>query len=582
MPGGAEAALERVVLVEGLLERVQRRVRRGEALDRADARPSAWTASIRHERTGSPSSCTVHAPQTPCSQPTFVPVRPASWRMKSAEQRARLDVGRRTRAPLIVDRDPHASAVAAVHERGDERAAVRVASISAAASSPPPALAPRAARARRRARSGVGPVPSSAIAACPARADDGDAGGREVAVRARVLGERGARVRAAAAAPRSRSAARPAASAVVSGAGEELAAASARVPRCAERTWKRASSAVSATGSSAFGIGVRDGAADRPARADRGVPDVPDRLREQRPVRARRARERSSVAWRPSRRSAARRPLRRRTPSSRDPVDVDEPRRAREPQVEQRHQALAAGQHPRVLAEHGRPPPRPSRGATYSNGAGFTGGSAGPSRRGAAAAATPAPRRRARARPRAATSRGRGSTPRPGADHARRRRRDGSRAATGIGARAGRPAGAGGLEPAASRPAADGVARPAAVSAPRARTSVVARWPSASSAVLVDRRAAGAVARPARRAGAVGRAAPSPRRSPARSAGRAAASRRARRRRRPRRPRRPVPAYRRAAASPARARTAPAARARPRRPRSPARLTAAPARPSRP
>ena len=46
------------------------------------SQPSAWTASIRHERTGSPSSCTVHAPQTPCSQPTFVPVSPWS-RMKS-------------------------------------------------------------------------------------------------------------------------------------------------------------------------------------------------------------------------------------------------------------------------------------------------------------------------------------------------------------------------------------------------------------------------------------------------------------------------------------------------------------------
>ena len=44
----------------------------------------AWTASIRHARTGSPSSRTVHAPQTPCSQPTCVPVSSRSPRRKSA------------------------------------------------------------------------------------------------------------------------------------------------------------------------------------------------------------------------------------------------------------------------------------------------------------------------------------------------------------------------------------------------------------------------------------------------------------------------------------------------------------------
>ena len=46
--------------------------------------PAAWTASIRHERTGLPSTMTVHAPQTPCSQPTWVPVRSRSSRRKSA------------------------------------------------------------------------------------------------------------------------------------------------------------------------------------------------------------------------------------------------------------------------------------------------------------------------------------------------------------------------------------------------------------------------------------------------------------------------------------------------------------------
>src|SRR5215470_1846625 len=45
--------------------------------------PFACTASIRQERTGMPSSCTVQAPQTPCSQPTCVPARSNSWRRKS-------------------------------------------------------------------------------------------------------------------------------------------------------------------------------------------------------------------------------------------------------------------------------------------------------------------------------------------------------------------------------------------------------------------------------------------------------------------------------------------------------------------
>ena len=47
------------------------------------AEPSACTASRQQARTETPSSRTVHAPQTPCSQPTWVPVRPRRWRRKS-------------------------------------------------------------------------------------------------------------------------------------------------------------------------------------------------------------------------------------------------------------------------------------------------------------------------------------------------------------------------------------------------------------------------------------------------------------------------------------------------------------------
>ena len=47
------------------------------------SRSTAETANIRHERIGRPSTSTVQAPQTPCSQPTWVPVRPRSWRSAS-------------------------------------------------------------------------------------------------------------------------------------------------------------------------------------------------------------------------------------------------------------------------------------------------------------------------------------------------------------------------------------------------------------------------------------------------------------------------------------------------------------------
>src|SRR4051794_5040134 len=46
--------------------------------------PAAWTPNIRHERTASPSTRIVQAPQTPCSQPRCVPVSPRSSRRVSA------------------------------------------------------------------------------------------------------------------------------------------------------------------------------------------------------------------------------------------------------------------------------------------------------------------------------------------------------------------------------------------------------------------------------------------------------------------------------------------------------------------
>ena len=44
------------------------------------ALPSTWPKATRHEQTGTPSIRTVQAPQSPASQPTFVPVKPSCSR----------------------------------------------------------------------------------------------------------------------------------------------------------------------------------------------------------------------------------------------------------------------------------------------------------------------------------------------------------------------------------------------------------------------------------------------------------------------------------------------------------------------
>src|SRR5713226_5384329 len=50
-------------------------------------RPSSWAAKRRQLRAERPSTSTVHAPHTPCSQPRWVPRRRRSWRRKSARER---------------------------------------------------------------------------------------------------------------------------------------------------------------------------------------------------------------------------------------------------------------------------------------------------------------------------------------------------------------------------------------------------------------------------------------------------------------------------------------------------------------
>ena len=138
----------------------------------------------------------MQAPQTPCSQPTFVPVRPAVVADEVRQERARLDialVGCPLISTLILTPAPPRSRAAPAPCRAPGGARPpRPAAASAAAScgSAPSASARSAASARSRRR-----APHRA-ARCRHAAwshHGGRAGRREVAVRARVLREAAAR-----------------------------------------------------------------------------------------------------------------------------------------------------------------------------------------------------------------------------------------------------------------------------------------------------------------------------------------------------------------------------------------------------
>ena len=87
----AVAALQRVVLVEGVLDGVEHAVRASPSIVVTSA-PSAWTASSVHDLTDSPSSSTVQAPHEDVSQPTFGARSGEPLAQEVDEQLARLDL----------------------------------------------------------------------------------------------------------------------------------------------------------------------------------------------------------------------------------------------------------------------------------------------------------------------------------------------------------------------------------------------------------------------------------------------------------------------------------------------------------
>ena len=308
--------------------------------------PSACTANIRHERTGAPSRRTVQAPQTPCSQPTCVPVRPSSWRRKSDSSRR----GSTSRVRRAVDghgdRDrlmagscrcaparprsararQHAGQVALIGGAWPARcpcgstsaphvgaaAAAMSASVSARADA---ARRRRAAPHRRRPGAAAGQARRAAAPAASQRHHRGHAHHRVVAAPPRHLEEGGAGAR------RQRRDADRGQHLVGrqrrgQRAEEEVGApatSARRRARCAARS--RRSSASITAGISEAGSAWDEVAAQRAAVADLRVGDLGSASARSGAAarRRRRARPRDGASWR---RSRARRRRRRRSPAS--------------------------------------------------------------------------------------------------------------------------------------------------------------------------------------------------------------------------------------------------------------------------
>ena len=201
----AEAALEPVRIQEGACWSGCSPVPLRERLAVGSELPLAWTASMRQDRTGSSSSCTVQAPQTPCSQPTFVPSDRGPCRRKS-ERSVRGSTSASWRAAVHRDGDPvpHAASGLATARRTSSATSARRVRRSGPATSTTRRehTAARAASSSIRARERQLRLPvrvdqgsvrprraRSPLLARPHRGKAGGAREREVAVDARMLDE---------------------------------------------------------------------------------------------------------------------------------------------------------------------------------------------------------------------------------------------------------------------------------------------------------------------------------------------------------------------------------------------------------
>ena len=200
MPGGAEAALQGIALMEGLLK-IGDHAAFGQAFDRSrSAAPSACTANIRHECTTRPSSRTRQAPQTPISQPGM-----RAGQLERLAQEIRQRVARRNARRHLAAVDDQAdrrfdgSLNGSCLMRISRRAGGRAARGRDGAASPAAPAHPRAGRDRRptrclgcrdplrrpgladqrcsacRARSGVFPTEKNTMRMCSIRSSENSA-----------------------------------------------------------------------------------------------------------------------------------------------------------------------------------------------------------------------------------------------------------------------------------------------------------------------------------------------------------------------------------------------------------------------
>ena len=343
--GRAEPALKRVRLVERTLERMQVAVRRREPLDRPeraavrlDREHQAGPDGLAVELDGAGAAHALLAADLRASEPGAVPD-------EVRQERPRLDIALVRRA-VDLDADPQAIASSIARRASSVQSARRCSSSTLLRRQRGGLARLSAVGQRALGRLGahrVGARAEQRDAGVPTWSDDGRrARRREVAVRSRVLRE------AAAGAVRLLRHLDLHEQLVRLAGGVERAEEELGGVQRADRAGRAQMEARAERGQRRRQLGgrvrVRDRAAHRPAAADLVVPHEPDRLVQQRPALPDElgALERHLAGHRADPQRPA---LGADVVELRDPVDVDHELGSREAQVQQRNEALAAGEH---------------------------------------------------------------------------------------------------------------------------------------------------------------------------------------------------------------------------------------------